>query len=102
MKGENMENGQNVAGYVYTTPENYANIVGASIKLDTLLRTIADAWIDTADKAWMPEPPESVLALMRVWDPDLYCEAKQKADEIKAQKRAEEQDDGGNDVRDDL
>ena len=97
-----MENGQKVAGYVYTTPDNYANIVGASIKLDTLLRTIADAWIENADKAWMPEPPESVLALMRVWAPELYRETKQKADEITAKKIAEVRDDGGNDVRDDL
>ena len=96
-----MENGQRVAGYVYTTPENYADIVGASIKLDTLLRTIADAWIDTADKAWMPEPPESVLALIRVWEPEMYRETKQKVDAIKAERRAKERTGDGDRLLDD-
>ena len=96
-----MENGQRVAGYVYTTPENYADIVGASIKLDTLLRTIADAWIDNADKAWMPEPPESVLALIRVWEPEMYRETKQKVDEIKAEQREKERTGDGDGILND-
>ena len=83
-----MENGQKVAGYVYTTPENYANIVGASIKLDTLLRTIADAWTENA-KEWFPEPPETVTALMRVCEPSLYAETRKQVDEIKAKRAAE-------------
>ena len=81
-------------GNVNLTSEYYGHLRVVEIKLDTLLRVIADAWIENADKAWMPEPPESVLALMRVWEPELYCETKQKADKIKAQRRAEEQANG--------
>lgn len=96
-----MENGQRVAGYVYITPDTYGDVLSASVKLDTLIRTIADNWIDNADKAWMPEPPESVLALIRVWEPELYRETKQKVDEIKAEQRAKERTDDGDGILND-
>ena len=89
-----MENEKRATGGVTVTAEFYGSCLGARLKLDTLFRVITDAWIDTADKAWMPEPPESVLALMRVWEPELYCETKQKVDEIKAEQRAKETGDG--------
>ncbi len=93
-----MENGQRAAGYVYITPDTYGDVLSASVKLDTLIRTIADAWIDNADKAWMPEPPESVLALIRVWEPELYRETKQKVDEIKAEQREKERTGDGDGI----
>lgn len=96
-----MENGQRVAGYVYITPDTYGDVLSASVKLDTLIRTIADNWIDNADKAWMPEPPESVLALIRVWVPELYRQTKQKVDEIKAEQRAKERTGDGDGILND-
>ena len=83
-----MENGQRVAGYVYITPDTYADVLGASIRLDTLFRVIADAWIENA-KEWFPEPPETVTALMRAWDPVLYAKTRKQVDEIKAKRAAE-------------
>ena len=88
------ESKKKTVGNVNLTSEYYGHLRVVEIKLDTLLRVIAKEWIDNADKAWMPEPPESVLTLMAIWEPEMYQEAKQKADEIKAQRRAEEQANG--------
>ena len=89
MKGEHMENEKKIAGYVYITPDTYADVLVSGIRLDTLFRVIADAWVETADKTWMPEPPETVTALMRVWEPALYVETRKQVDEIKAKRAAE-------------